>query len=197
MVNKIQLAPRVLACTAPTFLVGVMVDGKPNFLTIGLCGGVNSLPPMVSVSIRPERYSMKGILQNREFSVNVPSIDQVKETNYCGVVSGANVDKVSACKFNVFFGTLKHAPLIEQCPVNMECTVEQILDLGSHRLVIGKVVGTHINDTCLTDGRPDVLKIKPLIFTAPPPDTYHSLGKTAGRPPKLPEERKKTGNKQD
>jgi len=183
--KKVELESRVLLCTAPAVLAGVNINGKPNFLTIGLCGGVNSNPPMLSVSIRPQRYSIKGIFQNREFSVNLPSTGQVKETNYCGIQSGAKVDKVKTCGFTIYYGKLKNAPLIEQCPVNMGCRVEHLLDLGSHWLVIGRVEETFISEDCLTNGRPDVVKIKPLIYTAPPPDHYYSFGSPAGEPPPL------------
>jgi len=81
------------------------------------CG--NSNPPMVSVAIRPGRYTLKGIKPG--ISVNIPSADIVKEADYCGMVSGAEVDKVAACKFGIFYGQLQNAPLIEQCPVNLAC----------------------------------------------------------------------------
>ncbi len=186
MVKKVEIKPRAFVCVSPTVLVGVMVDGRPNFITVGLCGAVNATPPMISVSIRPHRYSMKGINQCREFSVNIPSVKQVKETNYCGVVSGANADKTKQCGFNVFYGHLKNAPLIEQCPVNMECKVEHILELGSHLLIVGRVEGTHVSKKCLTDGHPDVTKIQPLIFVTPPPMQYYALGLPAGQAPEPP-----------
>jgi len=85
---------------------------------------------MVSVAIRPARYTLKGI-HTGEFSVNIPSTDIVKEVDYCGTVSGAKVDKVKVCKFKIFYGELKKAPLIEQCPVNLACKVEHILKLGT------------------------------------------------------------------
>jgi len=99
--KKIQLNPLPLICTTPAVLVGTMVDGKPNFMTVGWCGVANSTPPMVSVAIRPSRYTLKGI-QTKEFSINVPSTKLVKETDYCGIFSGSKVDKVSVCKFKIF-----------------------------------------------------------------------------------------------
>jgi len=119
---------------------------------------------MIAVPIRHHQHTLKGILQNLTFSVNTPSIDLVRETDYCGITSGAKVDKVKACKFNVFYGTLQTAPLIEQCPVNLECKVVHMLNLGSHSFIIGQVKGTYVSDSCLTNGKPDVKKIKPIIF---------------------------------
>ena len=102
--NKVLLTPQPLICAPPTVLVGTMVNGKPNFMTVAWCGVANSNPPMVSVAIRLARYTLKG-MQNREFSVNIPSADIVKEADYCGMVSGAEVDKVAACKFVYFMAS--------------------------------------------------------------------------------------------
>jgi flavin reductase (DIM6/NTAB) family NADH-FMN oxidoreductase RutF len=109
-------------------------------------------------------------MQNREFSVNIPSADIVKEADYCGMVSGAEVDKVAACKFSIFYGQLTNAPLIEQCPVNLACKVEHILTLGTHNLIIGQVMETHISANCLADGKPDLKKIQPFVYGMGSPD---------------------------
>ena len=133
---KIQVGPKTWIYPKPALLVGANIEDKPNFMTAGWCGVVNSEPPMISVAIQPHRYTYRGILQNLTFSVNVPSIDLVKETDYCGIMSGAKVDKVGVCKFKVFYSKLDTTPLIEQCPANLECKVVYILDVGSHALVV-------------------------------------------------------------
>lgn len=179
--TKVQITAQPLVCTTPTVLVGSVVDGKPNFMAVAWCGVANSIPPMVSVAIRPQRHTLKGIQQTREFSVNVPSVDQVKEADYCGIVSGAKIDKVSICGFKIFFGSSKNSPLIEQCPVNLACKVEHILELGSHHLLIGMVVETHVNESCLTDGRPDMRKIKPFVYGTGIPSEYYAFGESIGR----------------
>jgi flavin reductase (DIM6/NTAB) family NADH-FMN oxidoreductase RutF len=151
----------------PTLLVGAEVDGKPNFLAIAWAGIANGQPPMVSVALRPQRHTIKGIRQNQTFSVNVPSVDLVREADFCGIRSGARIDKVATCKFKVFYGKVEKVPLIEQCPVNLECRVVQMLELGSHCLIVGRIEETHVSDDCLTDGQPDVDKIRPFIFVTP------------------------------
>ena len=178
---KVLIAPQPLICTTPTVLVGAMVDGKPNFMAVAWCGVANSIPPMVAVGIRPNRHTFKGIIKTREFSVNVPSTEQVKEVDYCGMVSGAKVDKVAVCGFKVFYGRLKDAPLIEQCPVNLACKVEHIIELGTHQLVIGRVEETHVTDTCLNDGRPDFKQIMPFVYAAGVPAEYYAFGESIGR----------------
>jgi len=161
---KVTIRPDRYMYPRPTLLVGANVDGKANFLAVGGGGVANAEPPMIGVPIRHQRYTLKGIRQNLTFSINTPSIDLVREMDYCGITSGAKVDKVKVCQFKVFYGDLKTAPMIEQCPLNLECKVVQMLNLGSHSFVIGQVEGTYITESCLTDDKPDVNQIKPIIF---------------------------------
>ena len=108
--------------------------------------------------------------------MNIPSEEQVKETDYCGLVSGKKNDKAAACEFTVFFGKLKTAPLIEQCPVNLECSLVKVLDFKTHALCIGQIEEVHVNEDCLTEGKPDVEKIRPLIFSSGLEYAYYGLG---------------------
>lgn len=178
--KKIVINPQPLLCAVPAVLVGTVVDGKPTFMTAAWCGVANSNPPMISVAIRPARYTLKGI-QNKEFSINIPNVDVAKETDYCGMVSGAEIDKSAVCKFKIFYGVLKNAPFIEQCPVNLACKVEHILELGSHRLIIGRVEETQISENCLTGDKPDIRKIKPFIYGMGTPSEYFPLGESLGK----------------
>jgi flavin reductase (DIM6/NTAB) family NADH-FMN oxidoreductase RutF len=179
--GKVTLGPQTLVYPMPALLVGADVNGKPNFMAVAWGGIACGDPPMISVAIRQGRHTLKGIKQNQTFSVNIPSVEVVKETDYCGMVSGAKVDKVLACHFEVFYGKLGSAPLVKQCPVNLECKVVQILNLGSHSLVIGRIEETHISDHCLTDGRPDVDKINPLTYVTSAAARYQGLGEVVGK----------------
>jgi flavin reductase (DIM6/NTAB) family NADH-FMN oxidoreductase RutF len=163
--NKVPMGPRMLFYPRPTFLVGAIVDDKPNFMVVAGGGGVNSEPLTIAVPIQHSRYTLKGIRQNMAFSVNLPSADMAKETDYCGNASGFEVDKVKICGFNLFYGKLDKAPLIEQCPVNAECTVAHMLDLGTHTLVLGRVEEIYCSENSLTDGMPDLNKVNPMIYT--------------------------------
>jgi len=179
--GKTLMGPQTLIYPMPALLVGAKVDDKPNFMAVGWGGIVNGEPPMISVALRHQRYTLKGIKQNMTFSVNIPSTNLVKETDYCGIISGAKVNKTEVCRFKVFYGKLDNAPLIEQCPINLECKVVHILDLGSHSLVIGRIDETHVSDSCLTDGKPDVNKIKPFIYTTAPANQYQALGEVVAK----------------
>ena len=179
--SKVAMGPQTLIYPMPALLIGANVDDKPNFMAVAWGGIANGEPPMISVAIRHHRYTNRGIRQNMTFSVNVPSTDLVKETDYCGVTSGSKVDKAEACKFHIFYGKLKTAPLIEECPANLECKVIHILDLGSHALVIGRIEETYASEDCLTAGKPDVDKVKPISYITAPATRYQALGKVLAK----------------
>jgi flavin reductase (DIM6/NTAB) family NADH-FMN oxidoreductase RutF len=176
--SKTRLGPEALLFPTPSVLVGTMVDGRANLMTAAWCGIASSKPPAISVAIRGERHTLRGILTHGEFSINVPSADLVARVDFCGIYSGRKEDKSKV--FDLFTGDLKHAPLVAACPVNLECRLRHTLDLGAHILVVGEVVQTHVNEACLTDGKPDATKIDPLVFS-PGTGTYQRLGEIVGK----------------
>jgi flavin reductase (DIM6/NTAB) family NADH-FMN oxidoreductase RutF len=186
------MGPRTLVYPMPAFLIGANVDDKPNFMTVAWSGIANGTPPMISIALQHPRHTLKGIKQNKTFSVNIPSTDIIKETDYCGIESGSQVDKAAVCGFDVFYGILKNAPLIEQCPVNLECTVVTIIELGSHELVLGKIEEVYATEDCLTDGKPNIEKIKPFIFSLDRGANYYSFGKRLASAFKIGKELKET-----
>ncbi|MGA2367675.1 MAG: flavin reductase family protein [Dehalococcoidia bacterium] len=179
--EKVKMGPQTLVYPTPALLVGANVEGKANFMTVAWAGVACSEPPMISVAIRHVRYTLKGMNENGTFSVNVPSTHQAKEVDYCGIVSGAKVDKVKVCGFKVFYGKLETAPMVHQCPVNLECKIEHTLDLGSHVLVIGKIEEVYVSGNCFSGQHPDVKKIMPLIWTMLPTNVYQGLGEEVGK----------------
>ena len=187
--NKKKLGPQPMVWPHPTVLVGSHVDGVPDFAAVAWTGVAASNPAAVSIALQHHRYSLKGVRQNMTFSVNVPSEDLVKETDYCGLVSGADTDKVKDCGFKVYYGNLDTAPLIEECPINLECEAIHMINLGSHELVIGKVVETYINEECITGNLPDIKKVKPFVFS---PQGYHTVGDSFADAFKIGNELKKS-----
>jgi flavin reductase (DIM6/NTAB) family NADH-FMN oxidoreductase RutF len=131
---------------------------------------------MLSVAFQHHRHTLKGVKQNGTFSVNIPSVTLVKETDYCGLASGRDTDKVADCKFSIFYGKLANAPLIGECPLNLECRALHILNLGSHELVVGQIEEIHATESCLTNGEPDVNKIKPFLWVTNPANQYWNFG---------------------
>lgn len=163
--RKIKLGPDTILFPMPAALVGGKgKDGRVSFATIAWAGIVNSNPPMIQVSIRKSRFTHELISETGEFSVNIPSANQARETDFCGIVSGRNTDKVRKCGFTLFYGVLRNAPLITECPVNIECKTEQVVELPSHDCFIGKVVEVHMNEELKIDGQVENAKINPLVF---------------------------------
>jgi flavin reductase (DIM6/NTAB) family NADH-FMN oxidoreductase RutF len=179
--KKKTLGAQTILYPMPAFLIGATVDGQPNFMTAAWSGIAGSKPPMVTVALQHHRHTYKGIKENGTFSINVPSEDQVRETDFCGIASGSRQDKTAACGFTVFYGTLKTAPLIEQCPVNLECKVVHILNLGSHALIVGQIEEVYATEECLTEGLPDVAKVKPLIYCSGAEKHYYGIGQALGQ----------------
>lgn len=171
--EKIRLGPQTFLYPMPAVLIGATVNGKPNFMTAAWCAIAALKPPAVSVAIRKVRYTLKGVREHGSFSVNVASSSLVKKVDYCGIYSGKKTDKSQI--FTTFYGELKTAPLIEECPVNLECKTLHYLDLGSHTLVVGEIIETFITEGYLVDGKGDPEKIDPLIYT-PGTMKYHRLG---------------------
>lgn len=171
--EKTKLGPQTLLFPMPAILVGANVNDKPNYMAAAWCSIVSHNPPAVSVALQKSRYTLTGIKKNETFSVNVPSSNLVKKTDYCGLCSGKNKDKSKI--FKTFYGKLKTAPLIQECPLNLECKVIHCLDLGSHTLVIGEIAETYIADDCMTNGKPDPRKIDPLVYS-PGTRGYYRIG---------------------
>lgn len=139
---------------------------RANVITIAWCGIVASNPPQISISIRPSRYSHKLISKERQFAVNVPSTKILKETDICGTKSGIDTDKVALCSFTERPAARISAPLIEECPVNIECYLKETVRLGSHDMFIGEVVAVHADEDILDrNGRIDYAKAEPLVFS--------------------------------
>jgi flavin reductase (DIM6/NTAB) family NADH-FMN oxidoreductase RutF len=170
--EKITLGPMPFMSVMPTLLVGANVKGKPNYMTAAWATVACMAPPMVCVAINKARFTARGIEENKTFSLNIPSARQVVETDHCGLVSGSQADKSAV--FQSFYGKLKTAPLAEECPVNIECSLFRSVDCGSHLLYIGEVVELHANNACVTDGKPDITKINPIVYAQA---TYFDVGK--------------------
>lgn len=158
----------------PVALVGTKVKGKPNFLVIGYISPFN-FGRHIFFSMYKKRFSRKGIYENNTFSVNIPSVDLLAETNICGTKSGRKFDKSTL--FEVFYGELKTAPMIQQCRLNMECEVVEILDYDQNEGIIGKVIKSYANSDCLTHNKLDLRKVDPILWATGGDFNYYTLGK--------------------
>ena len=141
--EKIKLQNRPFG-PFPTVLVGADVNGKANYATLGAYGVV-CLKPILYISLKSTHHTTSGVKENGYFSVNIPSADLVQKTDYCGIVSGK-------------------APMISECPINYLCKVIQTIPIFDFEMFLGEIVAVYANEHCLTEGRPDPLKINPIIM---------------------------------
>jgi len=159
----VDLGPVCGLYPMPATIVGAVVDGKPNFMAVAHVGILNNAPPQyLTVSLKKFRHTAAGIHQTGTFSICLPSRELVVETDYVGIVSGAKQDKSGV--FDVFFGRLGSAPMIRECPVNMELTLHQVIVLPAHEVFVGELAATHADPAILDKGKIDLEKARPILF---------------------------------
>lgn len=158
----------------PTVIVGAEVDGKPNYATLGAFGIV-SMKPVLYISLKSTHHTTLGVKKNGYFSVNIPSSDLVKETDYCGIVSGKTTDKSNV--FTSFYDELGNAPMAKECSMNYLCKVIQTIPIFDFEMFLGEIVAVYVNEQCLTNQKPDPIKINPLIMMN---SSYYDLGVEVG-----------------
>ncbi|MCI0475217.1 MAG: flavin reductase family protein [Anaerolineales bacterium] len=178
---KIKFGATPLIYPIPIILAGANVNGKPNFATLGDCGIMGIRPPLVYVSLNRDHYTTQGILENRSYSINLPTTEMLAITDYCGIVSGKDVDKSNL--FEIFYGELGTAPLIEKCPVNLECRVVKEFAIQHRHIFVGEVVQTYVEKKFVRtkNGRLAIAaltRLDPIIYALD--NRYYNIGKAIG-----------------
>ena len=154
------------------------IDGEKNIITVAWTGTINTNPPMTYVSIRPERHSYEMIKKSGEFVINLVTEKLAYACDYCGVRSGKDIDKFKEMKLTAVKGNEVLAPLIYESPVNIECKVKDIIELGSHHMFIGEVVSVSVSDEYMDEtGKFHYNKTKPICYSH---GGYFGLGKQLG-----------------
>ena len=163
----------------PPVLVSCGGLDKPNLITIGWTGTICTQPSMVSISVRPERFSHHLIRESGQFAINLPTEALVRSVDWCGVKSGRDVDKFAACGLHAAPGTvLTDCPILEESPVNLECRVTQVIPLGSHDLFLAEVVACDVDERLLDEnGKLCLDKARLIVYSH---GEYLSLGKKLG-----------------
>lgn len=174
--SKIKFGNLPMIYPIPSILVGVVSGGKINYTTLGNCGIVSVEPSVIYISSVKTHFANKGIKENGVFSINIPSIDLVKELDYCGLVSGNEEDKSDV--FESFFGSTDKAPMINACPINLECKVINEVDVFDMELFIGQVLNVYVNQDVMSNGFPDMKKVNPVIYGMD--NMYWDIGKSIG-----------------
>lgn len=177
---KISFKPGNMLYPLPVVMVSV-ADGKGNsdIVTVAWAGTVCTNPPMVSISVRPERFSHHMLMETGEFVINLTTKELAYATDYCGVKSGRDVDKWKEMNLTPVMGSVVHAPCIAESPVNIECKVVKVEKLGSHDMFMAEVVAVSVDDAYMDEKKSFHLsQAKPIVYSH---GEYYLLGEKLGR----------------
>lgn len=177
---KISFKPGNMLYPLPAVMVSVADrEGRTNIITIAWAGTICTNPPMVSISVRPSRYSHHMIVETGEFVINLTTGKLAYATDFCGVRSGRDVDKWKAAKLTPMRSDVVSAPCIAESPVNIECRVVKREQLGSHDLFIAEVAAVHVDDQYMDEkGSFHLENARPIVYNH---GEYYDLGKKLGK----------------
>ncbi len=163
---KKELSPQPILIPVPAVMVSCAAEGyQPNIITISWIGIVNSEPPMLSISVTPQRFSYNIIKKSGDFVVNLTSENRLKEVDFCGTKSGCDYNKFETLVLTPVKASRVTAPLIKECPINLECQIKQSTILGTHEMFVAEIVAMHIDDEYLDErGKVDIDKLQPLAY---------------------------------
>ncbi len=176
--KKIAIDGNAYPYPMPMVVLGTLVEDRPNFMAVGWVARVNFQPPMIAVALGKGHYTNGGIHASGAFSVNIPGIDLLAKVDYCGLVSGRDEDK--SALFTVVRGQKTGAPLIEECPLCMECKLITVLELPTNEVFVGEILGAYADPDRCSAGKPDITKIKPFTLTMPD-NHYWEVGGSPGK----------------
>lgn len=179
---KKSLGAAALAMPLPVWVIGSYGDdGAPCLMTAAWCGICCSDPPAVTVSLRPSRLSHANILARRAFTVNIPSRQHAAAVDCIGLVSGKDTDKFLTTGLTPVGSELVDAPYIGEFPLVLECTVAEVVELGSHTLFVGRIADVKADAAALgADGLPALARVDPLVCS-PADKMYYAVGQAVGR----------------
>ena len=175
---KKQLAPGALLAPVPVVLISCGTVEKPNVFTVAWAGTVCTHPPMISISVRPGRFSYPLIRESGEFVLNLPSASMARAVDLCGVKSGRDVDKFALCGLTAVPAAGVSAPAVEECPVRFSCKVKSVTPLGTHDLFLAEIVSIEADEALFEEnGRLALEKADLLAYSH---GEYYTLGKKVG-----------------
>jgi len=179
---KQSIGAKTFMVPTPVLLVGSYnQDGSPNIMTAAWGGICSSQPPALAVSIRKNRLTYASIMKQRAFTVSIPSCSQAAQADYAGIKSGTEVDKFATLGLTPEHAQYVNAPYVAECPVVLELSLIQCVDIGSHTQFIGEIMDVKIDSDCLNESnQPNISKIDPMIFV-PLLQEYHSMGKAVAK----------------
>ena len=177
--SKIKWKPGTFLYPIPAVMVSCGTMEKSNIITVAWTGIINTDPAMVYISVRPTRYSYNIIKEQGEFLINLTTEDLARTTDWCGVKTGAKVDKFKEMNLHKEKANIVKCPMIKESPVSVECKVKEIKELGSHTMFIAEVVAINADDKYIDDkGAFDISKCNLISYAN---GGYYSMGKKVGK----------------
>jgi len=179
---KQSIGPKAIIFPTPVLIVGSYGEhDEPNIMNVAWGGICSSAPPSIAVSIRGERHTHANILKHRAFTVNIPSVSQVRPADYAGLCSGRDTDKFAETGLTPVSSDRVHAPYVAEFPLCLECRLIQIFDLGAHTQFVGEILDVKANKEVLNrEGQIDIEKVEPFSFS-PADGGYYRLGAFIGQ----------------
>lgn len=176
--GKIVWKGGALTAPVPPCMVTCGTEGKANIITIAWTGIVNTIPPKTYISVRPSRYSYNIIKESGEFAVNLTPSALIRAADTCGVLTGAKVDKFAKCGLHKAKASVVACPVIEECPLSLECKVTDIIPMGSHDMILADIVAIDVDEALIDeDGK---LHLDRAGLAAFAHGEYFALGKKIG-----------------
>ena len=177
--SKVTWKPGTFEYPIPAVMVSCGDMEKSNIITVAWTGILNTDPAMVYISVRPSRYSYGIIKESKEFAINLTTESLAYATDWCGVKSGANVDKFKEMKLTKEKANFIKCPLIKESPVSLECKVEKIVELGSHTMFVARVLSIDADEKYIDEkGAFDISKCKLMAYAN---GGYYAMGKKLGK----------------
>lgn len=177
--GKVTWKPGTFLYPLPVVMVSCGTMKKSNIITVAWTGILNTNPATVYISVRPTRYSYQLIKENREFVINLTTKQLARATDWCGVKTGAKVDKFKEMKLHKEKANFVKCPMIKESPVSVECKVREIQELGSHHMFIADVLAIHADEKYINEkGAFDISKCDLIAYSN---GHYYALGKKLGK----------------
>ena len=176
--SRLPIKPSTFLNPVPVIMASCGTMENSNIITLAWAGTINSEPPMLSISIRKERFSHDIIKNSGVFGVNLVSSDLIKKCDYCGVKSGRDVDKFKELNLTKIKGELTGVPLIKDCPASLECKVKEVIELGSHDLFLAEILSVNVDESLFDEkGAIDMRKADLVAYNH---GEYYTLGDYLG-----------------
>jgi flavin reductase (DIM6/NTAB) family NADH-FMN oxidoreductase RutF len=177
--SKVHWKGSTLLAPLPPMMVSCGSMEQPNIITVAWTGIINTHPPKTYISVRPQRYSYALIRESGEFTINLTPASLIRAADYCGMFTGAKVNKFEKCHLTPAAGIQVGCPSIAECPVSLECRVSDVVPMGTHDMFLSDIVGVTVDDALLDDAGKLCLERVPLAAFAH--GEYFALGEKIGK----------------